>query len=103
MLNETAGIVWLKICKYKVRKRLISKILSVYIQITLDDHLFLSKNQIKNRFSLQEKSMESTTGLIVKIVCPLLVIIVSILGLIYSCRKDDRKDTETVGKDTTMA
>lgn len=63
----------------------------------IDAYLFLSTNHIKNKKFIKEKTMESTTELIIKIVSSLLLIIVIILALIYSCCKDDTKDTETVG------
>lgn len=49
----------------------------------------------KQKF-IKEESIDETTALTLKIVGSLLLIIATILGLIYSCCKDDAKDTETV-------
>ena len=45
--------------------------------------------------------METTTGLIVKILGPLIGIILVILGIVSYCYQEDRKDTEAADKTAT--
>lgn len=54
-----------------------------------------------NRNPLKERSMETTTGLIVKILGPLIGIILVILGIVSYCYQEDRKDTEAADNTAT--